>query len=98
MQGSALLFFAIFAIILVGMYLAVRREWLPISIVAGGGVFGSIVSMMMMSFAQGNSVVQAILVSVILGSVFSIGTLAIAVYFHNNEMRDQQPSVEGEAG
>ena len=87
MQGSALIFFALFALVLAGMYLGIRRTWASPGIVAGVGVLLSIIFMVLMSLAQGNSVVQAVLVGILVGGLFSGATLAVAWYFHSNEMR-----------
>jgi len=87
MQGSALIFFALFALVLAGMYLGIRRSWASPGIVAGFGVLLSIIFMVLMSLAQGNSVVQAVLVGILVGGLFSGATLAVAWYFHSNEMR-----------
>jgi hypothetical protein len=50
-SGLTLVFYAIFAIILVWMYLAIRRGWGAPGFVAGAGVVGSIVSMLLLSGA-----------------------------------------------
>jgi hypothetical protein len=87
MQGSAFIFFALFALVLAGMYLAIRRQWAAPGLVAGGGVVLSIIFMTLMSLAQGNAVLQALLVGILVGGLFSGATLAIAWYFHSNELR-----------
>lgn len=86
----SLLFFAIFAIILVGMYLAIRREWASTGIVTGLGVIGSVIAMLIVSLAQGNAMFQAIIVSLGMGLIFSLSTVAVAIFFHTNELREKR--------
>lgn len=78
-------FFLLFAGAQVGMYLAVRREWLPLNNIALGGIGGSVVLAGLMSLTSGNSLVQALFVGLLLGLLISGSTLAAALYFHNNE-------------
>ena len=87
MQGSALLLFVIFALVLAGMYLSIRRAWFSPGMTAAVGVILSIIIMVMISLAQNNVPVQAIIVGVLLGSIFSGVTLAAAWYFHSQELR-----------
>ena len=86
----SLIFFFVFALILVGMYLGIRREWASTGIITGVGVVGSIFSMLMVSLAQGNAMFQAIVVSLAIGTIFSLSTVAVAIFFHSSEMRDQR--------
>jgi ABC-type Fe3+-siderophore transport system permease subunit len=85
MQGLAFILFAVFALVLVGLYLAIRREWLRPGIAAGGGVALSIVLMALISLAQNNPPIQAVIVGIVLGTIFSGATLAVAWYFHSQE-------------
>ncbi|MCB9451274.1 MAG: hypothetical protein H6672_07525 [Anaerolineaceae bacterium] len=87
MQGFALILFALFALVLVGLYLAIRREWANPGMVAGGGMVLSIFLMILTSLAQGNVPLQAIVVGIVIGAVFSGATLAVAWYFHSQERR-----------
>lgn len=84
------IFFAIFAAILVGMYLAIRREWASMGLITGLGVIGSIMAMLVISLSQGNVMFQAIVVSLGIGTVFSLSTAAVAIFFHTNELREQR--------
>lgn len=95
MQGSALFLFVIFALVLAGMYLSIRRAWFSPGVTAGVGVVLSIIVMVLISLAQNNLPIQAVVVGVILGGVFSGVTLAAAWYFHSQELRAHY--VEGEA-
>jgi hypothetical protein len=87
MQGSAILFFFLFTIVLVITYLAIRRQWFGPVMVSVGSVIASIIAMTLFSLAQGNGVFQAIVVGIVVGFVFSGATLAIAWYFHSGELR-----------
>jgi uncharacterized membrane protein len=84
------IFFAIFAAILVGMYLSIRREWAPTGLVTAVGLVGSIISMLIVSLSQDNQMFQAIVVSLGLGTVFSLATAAVAIFFHTNELRENR--------
>ena len=87
MQGGALVLFALFALLLAGIYLAIRRQWFAPARTAAIGVIGAMVLMTLVSFAQGNSPVQAIVVGVLLGGLFGGATLAGAWYFQSSELR-----------
>ena len=97
MQGASWIFFGLFAVILVMTYLAIRREWAAPMIVAAGSVIASILAMALTSLAQGNMIIHAIAVGIVVGSVFSGATLAIAWYFHSNELRARYMHEQGYA-
>lgn len=87
MQGPALILFALFAVLLAGIYISIRRGWFPPGVTAAVGVVLSMLLMVLISLAQGNVLLQAILVGVLLGGVFSSVTIAAAWYFHSHELR-----------
>lgn len=87
MSPVALVFYVLFGVILFIMYLGIRRRWLPPTPLAILGVVGSIITMTLMALAQGNNNVQAIFVGLLVGGLFSAGTLAMAWYFHSNTKR-----------
>lgn len=91
MQGSAMVFFALLALILLLTYLAVRREWFAPAATAAASVIASVIAMTLVSLAQGNSVLQAVIVGIVVGAVFSGATLGIAWYFHSAELRARYP-------
>lgn len=95
MQGASPIFFLVFAIILVITYLAIRRQWAGPVTISIGSVLASIIAMTLMALAQGNSIIQALIVGVAIGFVFSGATLAIAWYFHSNELRARYISEHG---
>lgn len=87
LTGSAWIFFIIFAAIQVAAYLAIRREWARPAAVAITSVIASIIAMTFVSAGQNNGLFQVIVVGIVVGSVVSSATLAIAWYFHSNELR-----------
>jgi len=87
LTGSAWISFIIFAAIQVVAYLAIRREWARPATVAIISVIASIVAMTLVSAGQNNSLFQVIVVGIVVGSMVSSATLAIAWYFHSNELR-----------
>lgn len=91
---ASFMYFALFALILVVMYLAIRREWASPTLIGAGGVLGSVVAMMMVSLSEGNAIFQAMIVSVGIGVVFSLATLAIATFFHTSEVRERRVNEE----
>lgn len=94
MQSLALLFFALMVVVLVVMYLSIRRDWFPPSITAAVGIVASIIAMTLVSLAQGNSILQAVVVGILVGSMFGGATLGIAWYFQTGQMRSQYRSDE----
>lgn len=94
MQSGALILFAVFALVLVSIYLSIRRAWFPPGITAAVGVILSMILMVMISLAQQNSLLQAVVVGVLLGGVFSGATLAAAWYFHGQELRARYQNPE----
>jgi len=81
-------FFLLFGLSLIGMYVAVRRQLAPPGFTAGIGVVASIVFMTLFMLIRGTSTVQGIIMGILIGSLFAGATLAIAWYFHSNEMRE----------
>ena len=92
----SIIFYAIFALILVWMYLAIRRRWVAPGFAAAVGIIGSVISMLLMSVSQGNTALHAIVVGLLVGGFFSGATLATAWYFHLRDLRshygDQTPA------
>jgi Na+/H+-translocating membrane pyrophosphatase len=94
MQGFAFVLFAVFALVLAGMYIAIRRELLAPGVISGVGVVLSMILMTGVSLAQNNPVVWALLIGILLGGLFSGATLAVAFYFHKNELRARYMATE----
>lgn len=93
---TSLLFFALFGIILFVMYIAVRRRWASPLVIAAIGVVASIVVITLMSLSEGNHIYQALFVGLLVGGLFSAGTLAIASYFLSQEERHLSPPPSSE--
>ena len=87
MQGMAWVFFVLMALVLLLAYLAIRRQWFPPGITAAATVVVTIILMVLTSLGQGNSIIQAVVVGIVVGGMFSGATLGIAWYFHSNEHR-----------
>ena len=85
MSGQALIFFVLFALTLVGTYLGVRRGWAPTRAIAALGAVLSILTMVLFSLGQENTLLQALIVGVLLGGVFTAATVAVATFFRNAE-------------
>ena len=88
---TAILLFAFFGLILFLMYIAVRRRFASPVIIALLGVFASVVVMTLVGLVQGNTFYQAIFAGILVGGLFSAGTLAMAAYFQSNEQRRRAP-------
>lgn len=89
MEGAAWIFFALIAVTLLFSYLAIRREWLAPSVTAIISVIVTIVLMILTSLGQGNSIIHAVVVGILVGGMFSGAVLSIAWYFHSNELRQR---------
>jgi hypothetical protein len=87
MEPMALVFFVLFTVVLVGMYLLIRRRIAPIGAVAAVGMIGSILTMTLFSLGQGNLLAHALLVGFIVGGGMSVITLALSWYFLSTEVR-----------
>ncbi len=79
--------YILFAVILFAMYLAIRRQWAPPGAVAGLGIVTSIACMILISLSQGNMALQAVVVGILVGLLFSLTTLAAAWYFQTKDLR-----------
>ncbi|GAB4525385.1 MAG: hypothetical protein OHK0046_41170 [Anaerolineae bacterium] len=90
----AFIFFFLFALILVGMYIVVRRQLAEPLLVGVGGVLGSIITMGLFMGARGVGIVQAVILGVLLGTLFAGVTLAVAWYFQSGEIRARQAQSE----
>jgi ABC-type Fe3+-siderophore transport system permease subunit len=89
MQGLALIFYGLMALALLLTYLSIRREWLAPIATALISVGASMVLMALISLAQQNSPVQAVVVGILVGGMFSGATLGIAWYFHSSELQQR---------
>ncbi|GAB1420053.1 hypothetical protein MASR2M15_01290 [Anaerolineales bacterium] len=84
-----ILFFALFSITLLGIYISIRRHYLPTKVTIIGGLLLSIVFMFLFSLSQNNHPLHALLVGVILGGVFCVVIIALALYFEGNALQNE---------
>jgi Na+/H+-translocating membrane pyrophosphatase len=84
---EASIFFVIFGIILFATYIAIRRQLAKPGLIAGISVVASIITMTLTGLAQGNTIYQAVFAGLVVGSLFSGGTIAMAWYFLSSERR-----------
>lgn len=89
MQPQAAALFFAFALVLVVMYVAIRRRWLPPLLTATLGVIASVAVMTLSALAQGNSIYQALFTGLLVGGLFSIGVVAMAYYFSLSEQHSE---------
>lgn len=94
MTATALLFFALFAVIIVTMYLALRRGWGKPSRVGAIGMVGSIITMTLVMASEPDvSLTRALVMGVLVGAGISGATLIMGWYFQRSEHRRQdQPN------
>lgn len=92
MNPIALIFFGAFILVVVGGYLAIRRQVQASGIIATGTVIGGVVTMLLFSLAQGNVLAHAVLVGVLMGGGVSAAALTTAWYFLGNELKTGQHS------
>lgn len=89
---GALFFFFLFVATIVFSYLAVRRRLLAPVMIGALCIGGSVVFILLFALAQGAIFLHALLVGVVIGGAFGLATLAVALYFQGNELRQQRPS------
>lgn len=81
--------FVAFTLVLLGMYVSIRRQFAAPGLIAGVGVIGSIITMTLFLLARDASALQGIVMGILIGVLFAGMTLAIAWYFQSNELRTQ---------
>ncbi|MCC6616690.1 MAG: hypothetical protein IT320_24665 [Anaerolineae bacterium] len=98
-SGFSVVFFLIFCLILIWVYMAIRRQWAAPGFVAAVGIIGTVISMLLMSVSQGNVALHAIVVGIVLGVLFTGATIAVARYFNLKQgyARQVQPH-SGDSG
>ena len=88
MSGSAMIFFFLFAALLMGVYIAMRRQLAPVKLLSAGGVLGGIITMTLFGLSQDVIFLHALLVGILLGGGMSLAVLLLANYFLNQELRN----------
>lgn len=95
MEPLALLFFAAFALVLVMMYLGLRRGWAAPGRIAAAGVFASATTMTLSMMARSSvAPLQGIIFGTAIGVLFALAVMVIAWYFQRGE-RPMPPPTEG---
>jgi|GEM_PF-1407103 Na+/H+-translocating membrane pyrophosphatase len=87
MNITALLLFVVFALILLGGYVGIRRAWASPILLGAIMIFGGFLAMFFAGLAQGNTPAQALFNGLLVGVLFSVGTVAMAWYFQSAENR-----------
>jgi Na+/melibiose symporter-like transporter len=85
MQGAAYIFLIVFAIAMLFIYISVRRRKLPMGT---AGVVGCVVNSLcftLFSVARQMSLVQAIIMGLFFGCLFTLMNLIAASYFNQQE-------------
>ena len=82
-------FFVLFALSLLAMYVAIRRQIASPGLIAGLGVLASIVFMTLFMLARDTAVAHGIVMGILVGILFAGATLAVAWYFQSGELREQ---------
>ncbi len=84
MSPEGWLFFALFALSIAAIYIITRRGLLPMSTTAIAGIVADVVLVALISLAQGNHWLHALVVGVLIGTLFAITTMAVAGFFRAN--------------
>jgi multisubunit Na+/H+ antiporter MnhC subunit len=93
MPVLSMVFFAAFALIVVGTYVAVRRGMGNIRVIAAMCMVGSIITMMLSQITRvtnGGNAFAAGLIGAGVGAIGGASVLALAWYFHMQELRQQR--------
>lgn len=89
MQPTALIFFFAFTLVIVVMYLALRRAWASPTIIGGVGILAAVITMTLTLMSQPNvSPQQGIILGVGIGLAFGVAVLAVAWYFQSSQTRE----------
>ena len=86
---SGMIFFFLFAALLMGVYIAMRRQLAPVKVLAAAGVFGGVITMTLFALNQDVIFAHALLVGIVLGGGLSLTVIIMANYFLNQELRSE---------
>lgn len=88
---SGMIFFFLFAALLMGVYVAMRRQLASVKMLAMVGVFGGIITMTLFAMNQDNvQFMHALLVGILLGGGLSFAVILLANYFLKQELGAQR--------
>ncbi len=82
-----IVFFFLFALTLLGIYLAVRRQLASPGVIGALGMIASIVFMTLYLLSFEIVMIQGVIFGVIIGILFAGATLATAFYFLKQEQK-----------
>jgi ABC-type Fe3+-siderophore transport system permease subunit len=85
LTGTTFIFFLVFAAVLVVMYVLTRRALAPVGLVALIGSIINVVMIALISWGTGNNPLQIVFVSLGIGVLFSVASVAMALYFRSND-------------
>jgi hypothetical protein len=86
LSGSSIILFALFAIVLIAMYIIVRRGMAPVGPVALVGTIVNIILAALVAISADNHPAQVIFVGLVVGGLFSIASVTMAAYFRSNDV------------
>lgn len=75
------IFLAIFCLVQLAMYLAIRRRWPATTAIVTGGVLISIAAIAFTGISTGSSTFQALFAGLVVGGIVSAVVLGMAAYF-----------------
>jgi Na+/H+-translocating membrane pyrophosphatase len=91
MNPLPILFFIVFALVLLGGYVAIRRRLASVPLLGVLMTGACVIAMFLVSVTNGDSLPQAVFVGLLVGGVFSMIVLVVANYFSKAETRSQPP-------
>lgn len=80
-----ILFFMLFALTLLGIYIAIRRRLIAPGVIGALGIIGSILFMTLYLLTSEIVLIQGVIFGVIIGVLFAGATIAMAFYFLKQE-------------
>jgi hypothetical protein len=91
----SLVFFGLFALVIIVTFIAVRRQWGNLRVIAAACLVLSILTMSLALITRagdlaGQVAAQMIFFGTLLGGVGGLAALVIAWYFRTQELRNQQ--------
>lgn len=82
------LFLILFIAVTFAVYIAIRRNWLPTAILAGGGTVINIVLFVLFGLTQPIGTTQVFVLAIVLGAVFTLSAVMLALFFKNQATPD----------
>lgn len=83
------LFFILFALTLLGIYIAIRRQLAAPGVIGALGMIGSIIFMTLYLLTSEIVLIQGVIFGVIIGVLFAGATFAMAFYFLKQEQNSK---------